>query len=194
METDTLNEETINWESVEARKDIYDSIKNGDIEQALTLLEKHFPGLIAEYNRFTHRPQIDTNDASKSHFIIYKLYCQQFIETLKSSGALEAIEFARHYLKPCHEIYKEYANNILYLIAYADLEHERVKDVLSQKHRDDIADEVNELLLEIHGLSQQTSLEKIWRQNTVVQTELEKRQHGQSKKKNSKGNSEKVSV
>lgn len=167
---DSFKEDKIDWKQVEARK-VYEFIKKGDIQQAFILINRHFPSLTSSTSN------------KETDFIIYKLYCQQFIEILRTSGALEAIEFARCHLRPYREVYSEYTNSILCLIAYTDLEHERIKHIMSQEHRDDIADQVNQLLLEAQGLPQQTTLEKLWRQSKVVENELKNRQQGLLKKK-----------
>lgn len=83
----------------------------------------------------------------KSHLVLYKLRCQQFIETLRTSGDSEAIQFAQYYLRPCNRMYKELTNSVTTLIAFPDLEHEETRHLLSQERRNTIADEVNEMLL-----------------------------------------------
>lgn len=60
---------------------------------------------------------------------------------------MEAIQFAQYYLRPCHDIYPDLTNSVTTLIAYEDLESENTKDLLSQQRRDDIAEEVNEMIL-----------------------------------------------
>lgn len=93
----------------------------------------------------------------KSHYVLYKLRCQQFIETLRTSGDLQAIQFAQYYLRPCSKIYPDLTNSVTTLIAYQNLEHEKNNDLLSQERRDSIADEVNEMLL---GKKEQNQMHK----------------------------------
>lgn len=93
---------------------------------------------------------METHDQSKlpkSHYTLYKLRCQQFVEALRTSGEIEAIQFAQYYLRPCHKLYPDLTNSVTTLIAYENLENENVKDLLSQQRRDSIADEVNEMIL-----------------------------------------------
>ncbi|KAI9253181.1 CTLH/CRA C-terminal to lish motif domain-containing protein [Sporodiniella umbellata] len=156
-------DDAIDWKEVKARKEVYENIKSGNSEQALSLLKRHFPNLM---DRYANAVQGDP-----THFTIYKLYCQQFIEITKLAGALEAIEFARAHLRPFHEFYTDYTHSITSLIAYKDLEHEKIKNIMSQEHRDEIADQINRLLLETRTMSAQTALEKLWRQNKVVLSE-----------------------
>ncbi|KAG2210422.1 hypothetical protein INT46_004048 [Mucor plumbeus] len=175
----TLDKNNIERNHIDARKDIHNAIKEGDIGKAFTLIEKHFPNLIRTYNTI-NRMETSLNDKStlpKSHYIIYKLRCQQFVETLKTSGAMEAILFAKFYFRPCSKIYAELTNSATSLIAYTDLENH---DRSSQHHRDKIADEVNEMILESQHFSPQTTLEKIWRQKTAIQVELDNQKRKES--------------
>ncbi|GAN06815.1 hypothetical protein MAM1_0136d06305 [Mucor ambiguus] len=167
-----LDKSNIEWNHIDARKDIHNAIREGDIGRAFTLIEKHFPNLIRAYNTI-NRMEAALQDSSalpKSHCTIYKLRCQQFVETLRSSGPIEAIQFAKFYFRPCSKLYKELTDDATSLIAYTDLEsHDRA----SQRHRDKIADEVNQMVLESQHFSPQTALEKLWRQKTAIQVELD---------------------
>ncbi|KAL7328590.1 hypothetical protein PS15p_206837 [Mucor circinelloides] len=146
IDISTLDKNNIEWNHIDARRDIHNAIKEGDIGRAFNLIEKHFPNLIRIYNtinRMETTPE-DKSTLPKSHCIIYKLRCQQFVETLRSSGPIEAIQFAKFYFRFCSKIYKELTHDATSLIAYTDLEsHDRS----SQRHRDKIADEVNEMIL-----------------------------------------------
>ncbi|OAD05555.1 hypothetical protein MUCCIDRAFT_109424 [Mucor lusitanicus CBS 277.49] len=167
-----LDKNNIEWNHIDARKDIHNAIREGDIGRAFTLIEKHFPDLMRIYNTI-NRMEVALQDRStlpKSHCTIYKLRCQQFVETLRSSGPIEAIQFAKFYFRPCSKLYKELTDDATSLIAYTDLaSHDRS----SQHHRDRIADEVNEMILESQHFSPQTALEKLWRQKTAIQVELD---------------------
>ncbi|KAL7313236.1 hypothetical protein PS15m_007006 [Mucor circinelloides] len=172
IDISTLDKNNIEWNHIDARRDIHNAIKEGDIGRAFNLIEKHFPNLIRIYNtinRMETTPE-DKSTLPKSHCIIYKLRCQQFVETLRSSGPIEAIQFAKFYFRFCSKIYKELTHDATSLIAYTDLEsHDRS----SQRHRDKIADEVNEMILESQHFSPQTALEKLWRQKIAIQVELD---------------------
>ncbi|CAO3607884.1 unnamed protein product [Mucor hiemalis] len=182
------------WSSLGARKDINDAIKRGDIGKAFTLIELHFPALIRTFNTIN---RLGSNEKPKPlpklHYTLYNLRCQQFIEALRFSGEMEAIQFAQYYLRPCHDIYPDLTNSVTTLIAYEDLESENTKDLLSQQRRDDIAEEVNEMILESQQFSPKTTLEKLWRQKTVVQVELDNQMREQlSKNSKEMDNLEKV--
>lgn len=169
------------WSSLDARKDIIDAIKRGDIGKAFSLIELHFPALIRTYNTIN---RLSLNEKPKplpkSHYTLFNLRCQQFIEALRFSGEMEAIQFAQYYLRPCHDIYPDLTNSVTTLIAYEDLTSEHTKDLLSQQRRDDIAEEVNEMILESQHFSPKTTLEKLWRQKTVVQVELDNQRREQT--------------
>ncbi|CEP17849.1 hypothetical protein [Parasitella parasitica] len=148
------------------------AIKHGDINTAFALIEKHFPNILRTYNTI-NRMETSVNDKSKlpkSHSTIYKLRCQQFVETLRTQGAIEAIQFAKIHFHSCRKLYPDLTNDTTLLIAYTDIaSHDRS----GQHHREKIADEVNEMILESQHFSPQTSLEKLWRQKTAIQVELD---------------------
>lgn len=166
--------------------DIQTKIQQGDIYEAFTLIESHFPQLIKTYEYYN---QLQTfQPPPRSHYILYKLRCQQFVETLRFSGDMEAIAFAQRYLRPNYEFYADYMNNIAVLMAYKDVENDTTRELFGQPRRDTIADEVNEMILGIINPSlslfsfitflicvesRQTALEKLKRQNAIVQIELE---------------------
>lgn len=131
--------------------DIQTKIQQGDICKAFTLIESHFPQLIKTYEYFN---QLQTyQPPPRSHYILYKLRCQQFVETLRFSGDMEAIAFAQRYLRPSYNFYTDYMNNIAVLMAYKDVENDTTKELFGQPRRDTIADEVNEMILGIINLS-----------------------------------------
>lgn len=129
--------------------DIHDAIGKGDIGKAFTLIETHFPQLIRTYNTLNRLDTISSASFPKLHYVLYKLRCQQFIETLRTCGDLEAIQFAQYYLRPCSKLYPELTQSVTTLIAYKELENEKTKDLLSQDRRDMLADQVNEMILGI---------------------------------------------
>ncbi|KAI9481505.1 MAG: CTLH/CRA C-terminal to lish motif domain-containing protein [Benjaminiella poitrasii] len=190
-----LKENTIKWDYINARKDVYESVKEGNIGRAFDLIETHFPNLIRSYDTINRLDPFSSPVESlpKSHYILYKLRCQQFVEILRMSGDIQAIQFAQNHLRPCSRVYTELTNSVTTLIAYANLENEKTKSLLSQERRDLIADEVNEILLESQNYSPQTSLEKLWRQKKVTQAELDnqKRKESSQEQKESE-NTEKV--
>lgn len=118
--------------------EIHHAIRQGDIEKAFDLIEHHFPILI----KAPYQPK-----SSGPHYVLYKLRCQQFIETLRSFGEIKAIQFAQHYLRPHHTLYSDLTNSVTCLIAYENLENDKTKEITSQSRRDIVADQVNEMIL-----------------------------------------------
>ncbi|KAI8967439.1 CTLH/CRA C-terminal to lish motif domain-containing protein [Mycotypha africana] len=169
---------TVDWKDIDARREILTAIKEGQIDKAFILIEKQFPKLIRIYTTINRNEKLTEetplSTLPKLHYTLYKLRCQQFIELLRTTDVLEAIQFAQCYLRPCSRIYADLTNSVTPLIAYEDLEsNEHTQELLSQQRRDDLADEVNEMLLESQQLPSQTALEKLWRQKSVIQVELD---------------------
>ncbi|KAI7899858.1 CTLH/CRA C-terminal to lish motif domain-containing protein [Cokeromyces recurvatus] len=178
----SLEENSIKWDYIKARKDIYESVREGNIDKAFNLIEAHFPNLIRLYNTINRIESLSSPNKSlpKAHYILYKLRCQQFIETLRTLGDIAAIQFAQTHLRPCNKIYADLTNSVTTLIAYANLENDKTRDLLSQERRNLIADEINQVLLESQNFSSQTTLEKLWRQKTVTQVELDNQKRKES--------------
>ncbi|ORX58847.1 hypothetical protein DM01DRAFT_1381498 [Hesseltinella vesiculosa] len=146
------------WLMVDARK--------GDIPKAFDLIQKRFPGLLEDPGR------LDNARASK---VMFKLRCQQFIEIIRSSNEVEAIQYARQHLKYMSKDkeYQEMVTEVASLIAYDEPQHSNQAHLLSQDRRRQLADEVNGIVLAYCHLPEQTSVERIQRQFQVVNYELE---------------------
>ncbi|OBZ87016.1 hypothetical protein A0J61_04938, partial [Choanephora cucurbitarum] len=200
---DYLSEKNIEWNEIEIRKGsffffkkkasrelnisllaIIHAIQQGDIAKAFSFMETHFPDLITAYNNYT------PNDAQAHllHSTLYKLRCQQFIETLRTSGDIKAVQFAQKYIRPWRKMYPDITNNVLILIAYHDLENENTRELLSQERRDKMAEQVNKIILASRQFSSSTSLEKIWRQKGLVEEQLTAEKAKESQKKFHEGN------
>lgn len=150
--------------------DLTDAIERGDIPLAFDLIHQHFPVLAAH----DILPPQDTAEAKQWHMILFKLKCQRFIEIIKTSSELEAIRYAQLHLKPANNPWKEsQVKEVTALIAYVDPYQSQSKHLLSQERRDQLAKEVNHVLLAQSQLPIQTSIEKLSRQYNLVQEELE---------------------
>ncbi|KAI8646226.1 CTLH/CRA C-terminal to lish motif domain-containing protein [Parasitella parasitica] len=169
----------IEWSQIDARREIHSAIGQGDINKAFALIEKHFSSLLRTYDTINRTENVinDKSKLPKSHYTIYKLRCQQFVETLRTQGAIEAIQFAKMHFRPHPKLYAELTNDVTVLIAYTDVANH---DRSGQHHRDSIADEVNEMILEFQHFSPQTTLEKLWRQKTAIQVELDIQKRNES--------------
>ncbi|KAG0171425.1 hypothetical protein DFQ28_008567 [Apophysomyces sp. BC1034] len=145
------------WEVLDARKDLHHAILNGDIPRAFGLLDRHFPAIMQNTSNET----------------LFKLRCQQFVEIVRSCSELEAIHFAQDYLKPMHAIYPEQTIEVTSLIAYPDPLNSRARYLLSQERRQQLADEVNRMVLDVCHLATESALERAAKQDALVRTELE---------------------
>lgn len=131
--------------------ELYDAITKGDIARAFELIEQHFPALAS------HDAQISSSvepmaleypvDPSHMQYIVFKLRCQQFIEIVRSSNGVDAIQFARKHLQWGHKEYPEMAQEVSSLIAYNDPANSDCGHLLSQERRQQLADEVNAVVL-----------------------------------------------
>ncbi|KAI8342110.1 CTLH/CRA C-terminal to lish motif domain-containing protein [Chlamydoabsidia padenii] len=171
------------WILLEARKDLYDAIERGDIPKAFDLIQKRFPGLV---QNSIFDPTFDNNsnkqdndmmetetDKAKTYRVLFKLRCQQFIEIVRSSNEVEAIEYAHRYFGPVQNEYHDMITEVAPLIAYAKPEQSEQAHLLSQERRQQLAEEVNCIVLAYCKMPEQTSMEKLQQQYQVVQQELD---------------------
>ncbi|OBZ91283.1 Glucose-induced degradation protein 8 [Choanephora cucurbitarum] len=139
------------------------AVRKGDITLAFELIQQYFPSL--------------TQDSiPSSEHVLFKLKCQQFIEIIRSScptSELEAIRYAQMHLKPIHSRDKELVKEVTALIAYTDPYKSQSKYLLTQERREQLASELNYTLLAYCDLPVETSIEKLTKQYSVVQQELE---------------------
>lgn len=90
------------------------------------------------------------HEAIKLHAVLFKLKCQRFIEIIRSttpSSELEAIRYAQTHLKATSSELKEKVKEVTALIAYADPHQSQSKHLLTQERREQLAKEVNDVLL-----------------------------------------------
>ncbi|KAI8147645.1 CTLH/CRA C-terminal to lish motif domain-containing protein [Fennellomyces sp. T-0311] len=159
------------WALLDARKDLYDAILNGDIPRAFDVINQHFPALAMHENGM----ETECNgDVPHLQYILFKLRCQQFIEIVRSSNEVEAIRFAQTHLRPQHKEFQELTNEVASLIAYRDPLNSNSSHLLSQERRLQLADEVNNIVLSLSNLRHETSLERIYKQGELVEGELAK--------------------
>ncbi|CAO3612462.1 unnamed protein product [Cunninghamella echinulata] len=153
------------WNLLDARKELYNAIENGEILKAIELIEKRFPGLI----------QKDDNNNNKelesAHRVLFKLKCQQFIEIARKSPE-EAVFYAHQYLQSNRLEYKEMVYEVSSLVAYEDPSKSGQAHLLSQDRRRQLADEVNCVVLAYCNMPEYTSIERLQRQYEVVKQEL----------------------
>lgn len=173
-----LNDYDAQWTLLDARKSLTNAIERGDIPEAFDLIKKYFPSFAAYDVVPNGIPPPNDPEAEALHMVLFKLKCQRFVEIIRSSTAMEALRYAQTHLKAPQDALKEKVNEVTALIAYADPHQSRSKHLLSQERRDELAMEVNEVLLAQCNLPVQTSIEKVSRQYTVVTEELHKSNKG----------------
>ncbi|KAF7730056.1 Ran-binding protein 9 [Apophysomyces ossiformis] len=145
------------WELLDARKELYQAILNGEIPRAFGLLDHHFPSI----------------SRCPSHKTMFKLRCQEFIEIVRSCSIIQAIEFAQRHIKPMHSLYPEETIEVSSLIAYPDPFHSCSRYLLSQDRRQHLADEVNRVILEWCHFATESALERVSKQDVLVRNEWE---------------------
>ncbi|KAG2222663.1 hypothetical protein INT45_013477 [Circinella minor] len=174
--------DTYSWALLDARKELYDAILGGDIPRAFDVINQHFPTL-AMHDPQQSRPESmtignDNQNVSQLQRILFKLRCQQFIEIIRSSPEVEAIRFAQTHLRPQHKEFQELTNEVACLIAYPDPHNSNSSHLLSQERRLQLADELNTIVLSLSNLRNESSLERLYKQNNVVESELAKYTNG----------------
>ncbi|KAM3583301.1 hypothetical protein VKS41_004216 [Umbelopsis sp. WA50703] len=164
--TDSTAEEA-KWLQLDARKDLYYAIQNGDISIAMELLNKHFPVLIF-------------SESIASRKVLFRLNCQSYIEIVRSGETLDALKFAQTTLR---SMSSELSNNgtpedietlssISSLIAYQNPSESPVGKYLEQAYRDETAEITNNAVLALANLPVETRLERIVKQMQVVRAEI----------------------
>ncbi|CAO3623006.1 unnamed protein product [Mucor hiemalis] len=169
------------WTLLDARKSLTDAIERGDILEAFELIKKYFPSFAAYDVVPNGIPPPNDPEGEALHMVLFKLKCQRFVEIIRSStstSSMEALRYAQTHLKAPQDALKEKVNEVTALIAYTDPHQSRSKHLLSQERRDQLATEVNNVLLAQCNLPVQTSIEKISRQYSVVSEELHKTNKG----------------
>lgn len=127
-----------------------DAIEQGDILEAFDLIKKHFPALAAQDLVPNSPTPVNDPEAAQLHTVLFKLKCQRFIEIIRSTTAsseLEAIRYAQTHLKATNTELKEKVKEVTALIAYADPQQSQSKHLLTQERREQLAKEVNNVLL-----------------------------------------------
>ncbi|KAI8069864.1 CTLH/CRA C-terminal to lish motif domain-containing protein [Gilbertella persicaria] len=157
LPTKDVMEDESQWQLLDARKSLIHAVQSGNIELAFDLIHRYFPLL--------------TQDSVHA---VFKLKCQQFIEIIRFSSELEAIQYAQLHLKTTHPYHKELVKEVTALIAYADPHISQSRYLLTQEKREQIASELNDALLVYCNLPIQTSMERLTRQYSVITEELEK--------------------
>ncbi|KAJ2958211.1 hypothetical protein NQZ79_g6173 [Umbelopsis isabellina] len=155
------------WLQLDARKDLYHAIHNGDISTAMDLLSMHFPVLISAENITSRK-------------VLFRLNCQRFIEIVRSGETLDALKFAQTTLRSMSSELSsngtpeevEALSSISSLIAYQNPSESPVGKYLEQAYRDETAEITNNAVLALAHLPVETRLERIVKQMQVVRAEI----------------------
>ncbi|CAG8827985.1 24407_t:CDS:2, partial [Racocetra persica] len=154
-------------ESLEIRKQIREFIISGDITSALSLCRTSFPEVVS-----TEEGNLLTTPRSTE--MCFKLQLQQFIETVRSGNFDEALTFARSVLAEYPSLggeneqkYRDEFEKVSPLIAYENPENSPSASLLSQEHRDKLADEINSAILSIDSQVNESALERLIKQAIV---------------------------
>ncbi|KAL7309045.1 hypothetical protein PS15m_011172 [Mucor circinelloides] len=164
------------WTLLDARKSLIDAIEQGDIVLAFDLIKRHFP-ILAAQDLIPNGVPPPNNRAEIAELqdVLFQLKCQRFIEIIRtSSSTIDAIRYAQTHLRPTNSRSKEQVKEVTALIAYADPRQSQSSHLLSQQRREQLASRVNQILLAQCNLPVQTSIEKISRQYSLVEEELQK--------------------
>ncbi|CAG8443719.1 3404_t:CDS:2 [Scutellospora calospora] len=156
-------------ESLEIRKQIRKFIISGDIPSALSLCRSTFPEVVSTGDLTTPR----------STEMCFKLQLQQFIETVRSGNFDEALTYAQSVLAEYPTLggeneqkYRDEFEKVCPLIAYENPENSPSAPLLSQEHRDKLADEINSAILSFDSHVNESALERLIKQAIVVREYL----------------------
>lgn len=149
-------------EQIKIRRNIMDFIKEGKIEEALNSIISAFP-------------HVQNNSDWKE--VLFKLHCQQFIELIRRKQDAECLTFASEQLGSYgteDSKYRETLEDVVALLAYEHPETSPVGFLMSQQHRDGVAQLVNSAILISLGQQPTCELERLLKQLTLVQSLLDK--------------------
>ncbi|KAI9493760.1 CTLH/CRA C-terminal to lish motif domain-containing protein [Zychaea mexicana] len=181
-DSDANDADAYTWALLDARKDLYDAILSGNIPRAFDVIKQHFPTLAMHDPQYPQQEQrtesmtVDHENQSMSQlqYILFKLRCQQFVEIVRSSDEVEAIRFAQTHLRPNNKEFQDLTNEVASLIAYRDPHNSKSSHLLSQERRLQLADEVNTVVLSLSNLRNESSFERLYKQNELIESELAK--------------------
>lgn len=135
--------------SLRYRKTLREMLMRGDVLAAIELTNKVFPDLLTTNFGPKSRPQV-----------LFRLWCQQFIELVRGKRIQDAILLAQG---PLRESYSSSTSEIIgqhmSLICYPDPEQSPVAHLMSLSHREETFDELNAAILENSQRRKKSTLE-----------------------------------
>ncbi|KAJ3447387.1 ran-binding protein m [Anaeramoeba flamelloides] len=146
----------------ENRKKVVQLIQDGEIEKAIHFLHENFGSIFSEKEKGSDQ-------------VLFKVYCQQFVELIKKGKTTEALLFSKEKLKPFVNSNKQFLTTLqehLSLLAYQELTKFPSDYLLKEDMRWKLAQEVNGRILEAVGVSKCDFLKQIIRQSKNVTNSL----------------------
>jgi len=148
--------------SLSARLKIRQSVQNGDIEQATSLVNQLYPELL------------DTD-----HYLFFHLQQQRLIELIRSGNIDGALKFAQDHLAERGEQHPQTLDELertIALLAFEEPEKSPFGDLLNVSHRQKVASELNSAILKMEDEEQtNVKLAILLKQILWAQDELERK-------------------
>ncbi|EFA75244.1 hypothetical protein PPL_11319 [Heterostelium album PN500] len=144
-------------DDIKNRQKISDLLLNGDVEKVIAELNRLYPEFLL-----------------KRRDILFKLYCQKFIEMIKVAPLEDTLAFGKDLYKFIQESPENEAslNEVFSLIAYQDPYSSPVSYLMQPSRRDPIVSDLNRALLVYCNKPSTPVLEKIVKQVKVVINEV----------------------
>lgn len=154
------------FQTIDARHRIRVAILQGDIADATQQVDALFPGLTL-----------------RQPHVLFILHCQAFIELVRSSRLLEALNYCQANLAPyrgrMEDVYPDKLNAVVALLAYSRPEASaHVAPLLQHAHREMVASAVNSAVLSESGAQPNSSLQRLLRQLVATHDAIREHNNG----------------
>lgn len=155
------------------RREVRKQILHGNIDSVIRILHQHFPKLLSQDNPHQEVP--------------FCLYCQKYLELVRSGAVFEAVEYAQGALSPFRSFSPDFHQeliDVMAVVAYLKPEDSPLKHLLTPGRREMVADVVNAAIL-IQAQSKGDAnrpisvLEKLLRQLVACHRQLHTENHNQ---------------
>lgn len=149
-------------ESVKRRREISDCIAAGNIDRAIALTEELAPG---------------TLEASPA--ILLRLHVQVFLELVRQQKDMDAIAYGQQVCAPaCNSSAdREMLSEAVTLLGYEDPALSPLGHLLAERHKLQLAADLNRAILSHQGGQEKSPLERLLRQLKTTQQELQRVNH-----------------
>ncbi|CAO3662436.1 unnamed protein product [Rhizopus stolonifer] len=184
-------------DGIEQRTSIRTAIVNGHIDQAIELIEHHFPSLLEERGKSIllllkcgkfiemMREYKKVSSEKKTHMVDIVEFDEPTLHKDNSASFLEQVmkygqQIQEEYKFDHSEKTKESLMEIFSLLAYPDLYNSPVAHIMSVSRRDALATEVNTAILAFLHQPETPALERIYRQMILTYKTLAIKGDGKS--------------